>query len=103
MIGHKLHLQRTMAECGIPDYMRGGLADYILHGLPPGDFLQAVISNDLKEAVGRADETNQRCLPEYIKFLYNHAPIGCWGGRAEMVDWCKRGGLVGRVDAAEEA
>ncbi|MBB6228318.1 flagellar motor switch protein FliG [Polymorphobacter multimanifer] len=40
----------------IPERLRGGLVRYIVKGIPTGHFLQAVISNDLREACARADE-----------------------------------------------
>ena len=74
----------------IPDRMMGGLTRYIEDGIPPGDFLTAVISNDLSEAVGRADEENLRNLPAYIGYLYNKAPSGCWGSMTKMHDWMEK-------------
>jgi hypothetical protein len=45
--------------------------------LSVGDFLQAIINNDLTEAVHRADELNRTALWLYVAFLYNVAP-GDW-------------------------
>ena len=42
-----------------------------------GRFLTAVVENNLKEAVGRADYVNVRALPIYVKYFYNYAP-GQW-------------------------
>jgi hypothetical protein len=64
---------------GIPERMRGGIIRYVLNGIEPGDFLCAVIRNNLAAAVGRADEENVRLLPEYVKFFYNFTPSNCWG------------------------
>jgi len=41
---------------------------------PAGDFGQAVLRNDLFDAVGRADDKNILCLNLYTKFLYNKVP-----------------------------
>jgi len=79
----------------IPTRMNGGLKRYVLEGVRPGDFLQAVISNDLKEACGRADEENMRNLPAYAAFLYNHFPVGSWGSPEAMEKWIDKGGLAG--------
>jgi len=40
-----------------------------------GHFLTAVVKNDLIHACGSADNTNRLCLPVYISFLYNYAPM----------------------------
>jgi hypothetical protein len=71
----------------IPERMRGGIERYISHGITPGDFLTAVIRNDLKEACGRADDENRYLLWDYVKFFYNEAPSECWGSEAKMSAW----------------
>lgn len=95
MITDKEALCDKARLAGIPDYMQEGLVEYILHGRPVGNFLTAVLSNDLKEACARADITNQYALPKYVMFLYNYAPVGCWGDYEKVESWAERGGLVG--------
>ena len=73
----------------IPDYMAGGLTRYIEDGIEPGDFLSAVICNDLAEAVGRADSANIKNIPAYVFYLYNYAPSSCWGSREKMDAYMK--------------
>ena len=73
----------------IPDYMMPALQRYIVHGVIPGDFLQAVICNDLKKAVEHADDANLEVLPAYVFYLYNRAPMQCWGSREKMLEWSK--------------
>lgn len=74
-------------QCGIPDYMIESLVGYIVHHIAPGDFLCAVIANDLFEAYGRADSTNIHCIYNYVRFFYNHAPAPCWGSREALKAW----------------
>ena len=71
----------------IPDRMMSSLERYIKEHIPPGDFLQAVICNDLSEACGRADEENMANLPAYCAYLYNEAPWDCWGNKEKMEGW----------------
>mgnify|MGYP001599856120 FL=1 len=71
----------------IPSRMMEGIVRYIDHGIPPGDFLTAVITNDFKEAVGRADEENLQNLPAYVAYFYNEAPSDCWGAKEKMTAW----------------
>jgi hypothetical protein len=80
----------------IPNYMREGLQMYIERGIPPGDFLTAVLCNDFMNAVGRADGNNREILHLYAQFLHNYAPIDCYGSPDKYVTWCKQGGLDGR-------
>ena len=79
----------------IPERMIGGMRRYLEHGIPPGDFLTAILSNDLREACMRADEENQRLIFAYVKFLYNYAPAGSWGSPQNYNAWIKLGGLNG--------
>jgi hypothetical protein len=71
----------------IPDYMLPGIARYIEKGIPPGQFLQAVICNDLLVAVQHADDINVRNLVAYAGYFYNKAPAGCWGSPAKYAEW----------------
>ena len=47
-----------------------------------GDFLTAVVKNDLMKAVSHADRTNMRSLWVYAVFIYNVAPVG-WNKKEE--------------------
>jgi hypothetical protein len=87
----------------LPEHMHGAIARYIERGIPPGSFLEAVLSNDLKGAVGRADHINRERIGDYVRFLYNDAPAGCWGSPEAVSDWIKAGGLLGRERASEQS
>lgn len=80
---------------GLPDHMWGGMKRYLLHGIEPGDFMGSVIRNDLSGAVGRADIHNIHLLPNYVRFLYNGVPGGCWGSPERYTDWIEGGGFMG--------
>lgn len=85
----------------VPDHMAGGLARYIVKGIPPGDFLTCVLCNDLFGALGRADETNRHCLWDYAITLHNFTPPGCSGNPDRFNAWVKSGGIVGQMRDAE--
>lgn len=70
----------------IPQYMWAGLARYVVPGIRPGDFLMAVLSNDLREACARADDENRRRLFDYTFWLENYARAA-WGDRATVKAW----------------
>ena len=78
----------------IPEMSRDSLVQYILMGRPVGSFLHAVLSNNLMQAVWRADDHNQVALHEYAKFLCNHAPIDCYGSEKATDDWRASGGMM---------
>ena len=81
------HYRVKAAVQGVPEHTIGGLVRYIVDGIPPGDFLQAVLTNDLMGAFGRADEENGLCLRHICNFLYNDAPAVCFGSEEKMVAW----------------
>lgn len=79
----------------LPGHMRGGMQKYIEDGIRPGDFLLAVLRNDLVGAAKLADEINLRRLHDFAEFLYNEAPIACWGNKEAIDEWIEQGGLNG--------
>ena len=88
----------------IPERMMGGIARYIECGIEPGSFLSAVICNDLKNSIGRADNENLQNLQAFVGYFYNEAPASCWGSPQNMDAWIACGGLAGlNGEAAKEA
>ena len=87
---YKDNLKLKALECGVPEHCVDGLINYISDRIPPGGFLEALLSNDLAEACGRADEINKHRLYEYMTFLYNHAPGLCWGNPGRVYKWLDR-------------
>lgn len=79
----------------LPAHMQDGMRRYIDHGIKPGSFLVAVLSNDLMEAFKRADDVNVAAMVEYARFLYNQAPCVCYGSPEHVKDWISAGGLKG--------
>jgi len=71
----------------LPEHIQGGAQRYIEQGILPGDFLQAVICNNLKESFARADDINIHRMFDIVNFFYNEAPSACWGSKKSMRDW----------------
>lgn len=71
----------------IPPGIGHGLATYVELRQPSGSFLQAVFSNDLKEACARADEGSARALFDIVAWLHNYAPSTCYGSPANYSEW----------------
>ena len=63
----------------LPYRMLTGIQRYVDHGIAPGSFLKAIISNDLRSAVEHADDENMVLIPAYVGYLFNKVPGGCWG------------------------
>lgn len=86
-----------------PVSLRGGLERWITKGIMPGDFLKAVLENNLSKAIGRADETNIKYLPGIVTWLYNRAPSACWGSRERVQGWQTAHMAVEAANAIEDA
>ena len=67
--------------------MVGSMRRYLEHGILPGHFLTAVLSNDLIEACGRADDENRAALFEWCRWLVNEAPPGSYGSPEYVKTW----------------
>lgn len=80
-------LTQSLRDCGIPERMQGGIIRYIVNYIKPGDFLCAVITNNLKETFGKADEENQGIIRNYVNWFHNYAPGPCWGSEGKMMKW----------------
>lgn len=81
-----------IVEDGCPEHLAESLRAYLEHGRPLGSFLEAVVSNDLIDAVARADSVNMRLLPEIVAFVYTHFPARgvCHGSREIYATWVAR-------------
>lgn len=71
----------------LPDHMHQSMELYLGNGIEPGSFLYAVLTNNLKEAVGRADDINIRYLPNIVSYCYNKIPSGAWGSQEKVEAW----------------
>lgn len=93
-------LKKSLLKRNIPEYMHDAVERYIFDGIPPGDFLSSLLSNDLFLTYGYADDTNIRRVRDYIMLLYNDCPGSCWGSPEKFKNWCKEGGLNGISEAS---
>ena len=66
----------------IPSHMQAGWARWAAYGWKanPGGFLAAVVSNDLFDALSKADGVNAAHLDGTCRWLYNYAPAGMRDG-----------------------
>lgn len=73
----------------IPRDTKTGIDRYVDHGVPTGSFLRAVLSNDLFEAVAKADYHNKLALVDLCDYIYNFTPNVCHGSPEEVAAWIK--------------
>jgi hypothetical protein len=68
----------------IPDRFIESLRGYKELGWEPGGFLTAVLSNDLRESIARADAEAAAALPAIVRYIYVEFPMGIWGSRENV-------------------
>lgn len=71
------------------DLLDQSLENYLMHGIEPGGFLTAVLSNNLWLAASRADHWNQNRLASIVKTIFNNMPEGSLGNPDLVRDWIK--------------
>jgi len=71
----------------VPEHLREGLVRYFSDGILPGSFMQAVLCNDLAQAVARADQASFIGLRHIVAFLEQCAPAPAWGSREAVLTW----------------
>lgn len=74
----------------IPERVREALDRYVHRHLPTGGFLRCVLANDLRGAVGRADEECLAALHSIVGWIVNEAPDDCYGSYAAVDAWCRK-------------
>lgn len=82
-----------------PLRVQSSLQGYV-RGLPTGDFLRAVLSNDLAEAIARADDVNLPALPHIVAYVREHLPAISWGSPAAVNRWLHKDNYEMRAKAA---
>ncbi len=80
----------------IPKAIKYQIDQYIEAGVPPGGFLNAVLTNDLMVAIQKADETNKLHIPDIVTYLLNYLPPIAYGNAKNVTDW-----LHAHADRAE--
>lgn len=83
----KTEMETRAHASALPSYMIPGLMRYLVDRVEPGDFLMAVLENDLRRACERADDVNRATLANYVQFLYNYAPSPAWGSKEKVRAW----------------
>lgn len=72
------------AEQGVPFWLADSLTRYVYDRACPGNFLFAVLCNDLLRAVSRADDEALAALRPLAVVLTNEVPIGIYGSGVKV-------------------
>ena len=71
----------------IPESTIAAIRKHADHGYDVGHFVTAVLENNLKEAVNKADDSNIRVLQDIVKYCYWEIPSYCWGSPEKVAAW----------------
>ena len=80
-------VMREEAMFFVPPLILRGIHNYKDHHLPVGDFLQAVLSNDLFSAMKFADPYSLYTLPFIVKLVQDTVPNKARGSVAAYESW----------------
>jgi len=75
---------------GIPPLIFKALRTHVVDHRPVGHFVTAVLENDLKLAVLRADEFSLAGLKRIVLFCYNDIPSPAWGSPQKVAKWLEQ-------------
>lgn len=68
----------------LPEGTAQTIDDYVNHRFKPGSFVEAVLSNDLADAMARADIDNRAKLFEIVGYVFRYVPMHLWGSREKV-------------------
>lgn len=71
----------------VPDHTLQALNEYLSEKHPPGDFLHAVLCNNLARAFMKADDKNIANMYAIVKHIYNNFPANAWGSADNVQAW----------------
>lgn len=74
----------------VPEHILPGLDKYVEDRCQPSGFLIAVLSNNLSESFGRANEFNRVAMFDIVNYIYNCLPSNCWGSPERVQKWLNR-------------
>lgn len=82
----------ALTRYAVPSHLWGGLLRYLILGIRPGGFLSACLTNDLLQAIQRADETvGADGIRAVMWFLQRYAPATSYGSPAKVETWIGSG------------
>lgn len=85
----------------IPLYILESFLFYRDQGRDLGQFGEAVISDNLREAFRRADDDCIKAMDEIMTMLENDFPAGSHGSFRMYQQWRDIGGLVGMMSSSQ--
>lgn len=87
----------------VPNHLKEAIDRYVAKRQPVGDFLTAVLSNNLREAHILADEVSLAALPHIVAYCLWEIPANCWGSYQKVEKWLSNRVEVEKVSNAADA
>ena len=84
------HTTTDLAYPDAPVHILASINRYVEHGLRPGSFVTAVLSNDLAAAFQTADDESYRGLRDILRYIHQEISSTCWGSREKVEAWLKK-------------
>ena len=81
----------------LPEAIYVAIESYADHGQKPGHFLMAVLTNNLLEAVGRADQESMQRLRDIVGYVHNELPAPIHGDPDKVRMWLDANGERDKV------
>ena len=75
----------------VPQHTLEALDRYWKYGYAPGSFLTTLLTGNVFDAIGRADNWNKEALGHIVYYIIHYAPRGSYGSPALVQDWINRG------------
>jgi len=66
------------------------IKSYVERGIPTGGFLYAVLTNNMVEALFKADMENREALYDIVSYIHNNIPGDAWGSPTKVEMWMKK-------------
>jgi len=76
----------------IPEAIKKAIDLHAKEGRPCGHFVTAVLENDLRTALNRADEESLASLVEIVQYCYWNIPGHSWGSKEKVSAWIEAKG-----------
>jgi len=77
----------------IPLGIKEKIDRFVEKGIPTGEFLKAVLTNNLYEAFNTSDDVESDHLYDVVMYVKNHTPPKCHGSVGNYWSWAEGGGL----------
>lgn len=86
-------IHNIAAERNVPVAIVEGVVRYVFDRIQPGQFLTAVLTNNLSGAVMFGDRASVTSLDPLVRLLMNEEwiPWSCWGNPGRVTTWLEGG------------